>query len=99
MFPVVMFLVLLVWQVGLTSVSLALTGHAASEAARAAAVGDDVSTALDTVPDWFAQDMTVTRDASGGTVRVHTRLPILSPGFTAAGWDFSSEVGVVDEPS
>jgi pilus assembly protein CpaE len=99
MFPIVMLLVLLVWQVGLTSVSLALTGHAASEAARAAAVGDDVSTALDTVPDWFAQDMTVTRDASGGTVRVHTRLPILSPGFTAAGWDFSSEVGVVDEPS
>jgi pilus assembly protein CpaE len=99
MFPVVMLLVLLVWQVGLTSVSLALTGHAASEAARAAAVGDDVSTALDTVPDWFAQDMTVTRDASGGTVRVHTRLPILSPGFTAAGWDFSSVVGVVDEPS
>jgi pilus assembly protein CpaE len=99
MFPVVMLLVLLVWQVGLTSVSLALTGHAANEAARAAAVGDDVSTALDHVPAWFAQDMTVSQSPGGGTVRVHTRLPILSPGFTAAGWDFTTEVGVVDEPS
>ena len=99
MFPVIMLLVLLVWQVGLTSVSLALTGHAADEAARAAALGDDVSSALDTVPDWFAQDMTVTQDASGSTVRVRTLLPILSPGFTAAGWSFATEVGVVDEPS
>jgi pilus assembly protein CpaE len=99
MFPVVMFLVLLVWQVGLTSVSLALTGHAANEAARAMAVGDDVDTALDHVPDWFAQDMTVTRNDSAGTVRVRTLLPILSPGFTAQGWSFATEVGVVDEPS
>jgi pilus assembly protein CpaE len=99
MFPVVMLLVLLVWQVGLTSVSLALTGHAANEAARAAALGEDVSTALDTVPDWFAQAMTVTQSPSGDSVRVRTRLPILTPGFTAAGWSFATEVGVVDEPS
>jgi pilus assembly protein CpaE len=94
-----MLLVLLVWQVGLTSVSLALTGHAANEAARAAAVGDDVSTALDTVPDWFAQAMTVTQSPSGDSVRVRTLLPILTPGFTATGWSFATEVGVVDEPS
>jgi pilus assembly protein CpaE len=99
MFPVVMLLVLLVWQVGLTAVSLALTGHAANEAARAAAIGEDVSTALDTVPAWFAQDMTVSQSPSGDTVRVHTDLPILSPGFTASGWSFASTVGVVDEPS
>lgn len=95
--PVVVFLVLLVWQVGLTMVSLALTGHVADEAARAAAVGDDVQGALSAVPSWFSRDMTVSQgDAS---VRVHTDLPVLIPGFTAAGWDFSSEVGVVDEPT
>ncbi len=99
MFPVVMLLVLLLWQVGLTAVSLALTGHAADEAARAAAVGGDVSSALDTVPSWFAQDMTVSRTPGGDAVRVHTNLPILSPGFTATGWSFASTVGVVDEPS
>jgi pilus assembly protein CpaE len=99
MFPVVMLLVLLVWQVGLTGVSLALTGHAANEAARAAAVGGDVSGALDTVPAWFAQDMTVSQSPGGGSVRVHTDLPILSPGFNASGWSFTSTVGVVDEPS
>ncbi len=99
MFPVVMLLVLLVWQVGLTAVSLALTGHAANEAARAAAVGEDVSTALDTVPSWFAQDMSVSQSPSGDSVRVRTELPILSPGFNASGWSFSSTVGVVDEPT
>jgi hypothetical protein len=43
--------------------------------------------------------MTVSQSPGGGAVRVHTRLPILSPGFTAAGWDFTTTVGVVDEPS
>ncbi|QNN54155.1 AAA family ATPase [Nocardioides mesophilus] len=95
--PVLMLLVLLLWQVGLTIASLALTGHVADEAARAAAVGDDVHTALDAVPGFFAQSMTVSQ--GGSSVRVHTDLPILVPGFTAAGWDFDTKVGVVDEPS
>ena len=98
MLPAIGLLMLIVWQLGLTSVSLALTGHAASEAARAAAVGDDVATALETVPSWFAQDMTVRHDPNAGQVSVRTDLPILAPGFTAAGWSFSTEVEVVDEP-
>ncbi|CAN5315603.1 AAA family ATPase [soil metagenome] len=95
--PVVVLLVLLVWQVGLTLVSLTLTGHAADEAARAAAVGDDVQSSLESVPSWFAQSMSVSQ--SSDAVRVHTDLPILVPGFSVSGWNFDSEVGVVDEPS
>ena len=99
MLPVVALLVLLVWQVGLTGVSLALTGHAADEAARAAAVGEDVDRALDAVPSWFGQDMTVSTSGSGDSVRVRTLLPILAPGFTNEAWSFSTDVGVVREPS
>lgn len=95
--PVVMLLVLLVWQVGLTLVSLALTGHVANEAARAAAVGDDVRTAVDDVPAWFGRSMSVSEGTD--SVRVSTELPILVPGFSTAGWAFSTEVGVVDEPA
>lgn len=96
-FPVVVLLVLLCWQAGLTMVSFALTGHAANEAARAVAVGDDPGTATADIPSWFAQDMAVS--AAGSSVRVHTNLPILVPGWTAGGWDYTAEVGVVDEPS
>lgn len=98
MFPLIMLLVLLVWQVGLTAAALALTGHAADEGARRAALGQDVSRALDTVPSWFARSMTVTQAPAADAVRVRTELPILVPGFSPAGWTFTSEVGVVDEP-
>ena len=97
MFPLVVLLVLLVWQVGLTTAALALTGHAADEGARHAALGQDVTRALDTVPSWFARSMTVT-ESGADVVRVRTELPILVPGFSPAGWSFTSEVGVVDEP-
>jgi pilus assembly protein CpaE len=98
MFPLVVLLVLLVWQVGLTTAALALTGHAADEGARHAALGQDATAALDTVPSWFARSMTVSEAPGADMVRVSTELPILVPGFSPAGWTFTSEVGVVDEP-
>lgn len=99
MFPIIVFLVLALWQVGLTMTSLALTGHAANEAARAVAVGDDVDTATTTVPDWFAGSMDASVSPAGDTVRVRTDLPVLVPGWSVAGWHYTAEVGVVDEPS
>lgn len=99
MLPVVGLLVLLVWQAALTAASVALTGHAADEAARAAALGHDVSQALDSVPTWFAQDMSVSEDRSTSSVRVDTHLPVLAPGFTSDAWTFATEVEVVDEPA
>lgn len=98
-FPIIMFLVLLVWQVALTMAALALTGHAVNEAARAVTVGDDVGSAVADVPGWFAQAMEPSVSPAGDTVRVHTELPVLLPGWSVAGWDYTAEVGVVDEPS
>lgn len=96
----VIFLMVVMWQVALWGVSAALTSHAADEAAREAGLGrtiDDVRyAAKQSIPDWFRSDMEVTRTESG-TVKVRSELPLLLPAVSIDGLVFTSEVDVVEE--
>jgi pilus assembly protein CpaE len=97
MFPLVLLLAVVVWQVALMGAALVMAGHAADEAARAASVGDDLSaTALAAVPEWVRSGMRVSDD--GSSVRVVTQMPVLAPGISSDRWTFSTDVAVVREP-
>jgi pilus assembly protein CpaE len=97
MFPLVLLLAVVVWQVALMGAALVMAGHAADEAARAASLGEDLSTtALEAVPEWVRSGMQVSDD--GSTVRVVTQMPVLAPGISSDRWTFSTDVAVVREP-
>ncbi len=97
--PLILLLCVVLWQVGLWGVSAAYAGHAADEAARAASIGQSPDSvqraALDAVPEWFRQGITVTSNSSD--VRVRARLPILVPSVSTEDLSFTSTVGYVKE--
>lgn len=96
---VVLLLMVLLWQVALWGMSAAYTSHAADEAAREAGIGASAaqtsSVALESVPDWFRDHMTVTQ--SSGTVKVTGSMPVLVPTLTVDGLTFTSETPIVSE--
>lgn len=98
--PIVIILVIMLWQVGLWGVSAAFTGHAADEAAREAGLGSSSSQvramALKSVPPWLRGDMAVSV-TSADTVKVRSDLPVLFPSVTIDGLTFTSEVDIVKE--
>jgi pilus assembly protein CpaE len=97
MFPLVLLLAVVVWQVALMGAALVMAGHAADEAARAASIGEDVSaTALAAVPEWVGSGMQVSDN--GSSVQVVTQMPVLAPGISSERWTFSNDVAVVREP-
>lgn len=98
---IVLFLMLLIWQIALWGVSAAFTSHAADEAAREAGIGASASrieaTALDEVPGWFRDNMTVRLVDAGSTVQVRSRMPLLLPRVTVDSLVFTSQTPVVRE--
>jgi pilus assembly protein CpaE len=97
MFPLILLLSVLVWQVGLMGAALAMSGHAADEAARAASIGhsDVEGAAREAVPSWLSSAIQV--ESGGGSVRVVTQLPVLAPGVSTERWTYSTSVPYVDE--
>lgn len=97
--PIVIMLMVILWQVSLWGVSAAYTGHAADEAARAAGIGATATEvrgkALDAVPSWFRGGMTV--EPNDETVTVKSELPLLVPGISIDGLAFTSRTTIVDE--
>lgn len=97
--PLILLLMVVLWQVALWGISAAYAGHAADEAARAASIGqspDQVQhAALDAVPDWIAGGITVTEQPDA--VKVRARLPIILPGVSTENLTFTSKVGFVKE--
>jgi pilus assembly protein CpaE len=98
---IVLFLMLLIWQIGLWGISAAYTSHASDEAAREAGIGASLSriedTALENVPGWFRENMTVRLLDGGGTVQVRSKMPLLLPRVTVNSLVFTSETPVVQE--
>jgi pilus assembly protein CpaE len=97
----VIFLMVLLWQVALWGVSAAYTSHAADEAAREAGLttssaADIREAAIDAVPKWFRTEMDVNK-TSAGTVKVSGSLPVLLPSVAIDGLEFTSEVDIVPE--
>jgi pilus assembly protein CpaE len=100
MIPIVLFLMVLLWQVALWGVSAAYTSHAADEAAREAGIqtstpADIQSAALDAVPTWIRSGMEVHR--IGNSVKVTGKLPMLLPSITVDKLEFTSDVPIVEE--
>jgi pilus assembly protein CpaE len=98
-FPLVLLLAVLVWQVALWAAMAGLSGHAASEGARAAAVAPLSAAqlrqeAVGSVPSWFRGGMDVSR--SGDQVVVRAELPVLFPGVGTDGLVFTSRAVVVE---
>lgn len=98
MLPLLIFLVVVVWQVALWGATVAVSGHAADEAARASAIGNDpTSAATESLPGWLSGGFSVVEGPA--SVRVTSEVPLLVPGVSSSAWTFSTTVGVVDEPS
>lgn len=97
--PLVLLLMIVLWQVALWGISAAYAGHAADEAARAASIGkthDQVQRAAHgAIPGWIDSGITVTEGTD--KVRIRARLPILVPGISTDHLAFTSTVGYVRE--
>lgn len=98
---IVLFLMLLIWQIGLWGISAAYTSHASDEAAREAGIGASLTQiedkALDNVPGWFRDNMTVRLLDGSSAVQVRSKMPLLLPGVTVNKLVFTSETPVVRE--
>lgn len=98
--PLVILIMVTLWQVGLWGVSAAYTSHAADEAARSAGIGATTeqvrADALAAVPDWLADHMEVTQTVDH-TVKVRSSMPLLLPSLTIDGLTFTSETPIIDE--
>ncbi len=100
MITTILVLVVILWQVALFGVSAAYTSHAADEAAREAGIGSSSDrvrdVALDAVPSWFRDGMTVS-ETPAHTVKVQSQMPMLLPSVHIGGMTWTSETPIVDE--
>jgi pilus assembly protein CpaE len=96
-FLMIMLVMALLWQGGLMTVTWTLAGHAASEAARAAAVGADVDAAARRpLPGPWQDGLSVSR--SGSQVTVRLKAPLLMPGARPLDLPISASASMVREP-
>ena len=97
-FPLLVLLLLTVWQVGIAGMTMVWSGHAANAAARAASVNTDPGQAArDAVPNGMAEDLTVSTD--GDQVTVSLRVPIGAPGVGSFPGHITTTRTVVREPN
>jgi pilus assembly protein CpaE len=95
--PVLLFVCLAFWQVGMIGMTLVWSGHAANAAVRAASVnGDPAAAARQAVPGSMQSNLAVATSGSEVTVRV--RIPVIAPGLGAFPASISSTRTVVMEP-
>jgi pilus assembly protein CpaE len=97
--PLVVLICLLVWQLGLTALTLSWSGNAANAAAREYAVSGDLGRAEDAARDALPASMRdrVSVSVDGDEVRVATQVPVLCVGCGGLG-EISQTSSVVDEP-
>lgn len=97
--PLVLLVCLMVWQLGLTALSLSWTGSAANAAAREYAVSGDQGRALEAakraVPDGMEDSVHVS--VGDGEVRVTTDIPVICTRCGGVG-EISQSSTVVEEP-
>jgi pilus assembly protein CpaE len=93
--PIMIFVLLAFWQLGVVGMSLVWSGHAANAAARAVSVGADPdSAARQSVPGGL--DLTVS--TGGDRVTIGVRVPILAPGLGSFPGTITTSRTVVMEP-
>jgi pilus assembly protein CpaE len=98
--PLILIVLLLVWQFVLLGYTFTLAGNAADEAARAAAVGrDPVAAATSDLPSAWASNASVTTATDGDVVTAHValRVPVLVPGFVSFPFTVDADAGAAKE--
>ena len=101
LFPMVLVVALLCWQVLLVGLTFMWSGHAAGSGARALAVGEDPGPAARrALPGSVAESLTVDPERAGGTrtVRVSLSAPLVAPGLVNLPFRITSTREVVMEP-
>ncbi|KQX65964.1 AAA family ATPase [Angustibacter sp. Root456] len=98
LFPLLLLILLFIWQAVLMGVGAHYAANSAQEGARAAAVGGDVSAAARAaVPASFAANMRVSTSPDDGTVTVTIRPPLFLPGARPLDIDLSASSRPVSE--
>ncbi|WP_431952069.1 AAA family ATPase [Actinacidiphila sp. bgisy167] len=99
MTPLILLVLVLVWQAVLTGYTFTLAGHAADRAARAAAVGEDAqAAAADDLPGaWRIEDFGTTRADGMAGVTVGLKVPVLFPGAIDFPLTVHGHASAVDE--
>ncbi|MFR9674418.1 TadE/TadG family type IV pilus assembly protein [Streptomyces sp. TR06-5] len=106
--PWVLVALVVVWQFVLVGYTFTLAGHAASEAARAAAVTEPwgraaacTAAAEEDLPDAWESAATARCDAGAPagvvTASVRLKVPVLFPGFAAFPFSVTGEAGAASE--
>ncbi|MDF9815331.1 pilus assembly protein CpaE [Streptomyces sp. SPB162] len=98
MTPIILITLILVWQAVLAGYTFTLAGHAADEAARAAAVGQDAGVAAQRdLPGAWNGTTTVERGGGKVTVTVALKVPVLFPGAIDFPLTVHGHASTVDE--
>jgi pilus assembly protein CpaE len=100
MTPLILVVLVLVWQFVLTGYTFTLAGNAADEGARAAAVGGDwAMAAKKDLPHAFADGATSTESEGDGVVkvRVSLKVPVLFPGGVDFPMTVTGDAGAAQE--
>lgn len=98
MTPIILITLILVWQAVLAGYTFTLAGHAADEAARAAAVGQDADAAAQRdLPGAWNGTTTVDRGDGKVTVTVNLKVPVLFPGAIDFPLTVHGHASTVDE--
>src|SRR6476620_7987500 len=100
MTPLILAVLVLIWQFILTGYTFTLAGNAADEGARAAAVGGDwAMAARQDLPQSFADGATSTESEGDGVAKVQVRLkvPVLFPGGLDFPMTVTGDAGAAEE--
>jgi pilus assembly protein CpaE len=99
MTPLILLVLVLVWQAVLAGYTFTLAGHAADRAARAAAVGADprAAAAADLPGAWSVRDFDAPRSDGMVDVTVGLKVPVLFPGLVDFPLTVHGHAAAVDE--
>ncbi|QTE29951.1 AAA family ATPase [Pengzhenrongella sicca] len=102
-FPWVIVLVLIMWQLGVAGMTFVWTGYAASAAARSVALNETsaevTAAARERMPSGMRSDFTVWVDpADESRVTVTSHVPLVAPGILSTPWTVEIDRFVVVEP-
>lgn len=99
--PLILFVLIFLWQIVILGVGFISAGHAANEGAHAAAVGNSprevADAATETLPWGWDEESTVHYERDDAYVGVEVTIPFFLPGVFHSPWSVGSESRVVYE--
>lgn len=100
--PWALLIVAIVWQLVLVGMSFVWGGQAASAAARATSLGQDMhevrTAAQSAVPNGMQSDVRVSKPDGADSIDVSVNVPVFAPGIISSPWSVDMSRNVVMEP-